>query len=215
MRHRGWGSSVLVFPSVLFLFFLFLFPRGEAWRYTTPYHAMKRRNPKRSEFPRTRHGVVYPKALFPFDNIRGCPYSHIQHTFRLPPVMVTLTKRRVYFKRFMARPLGSFFFSCGSTCSWLKRDSISKICPSTAHLLWFHLLSSFENFENFFLLFLFLLPRWQSPQSITHNHPHPHHHPISIKKGEKRNKITHLRSRRPDLTRTGERSVNLTHGCWW
>jgi hypothetical protein len=23
-----------------------------------------------------------------------------------------------------------------------------------------------------------------------------------------------LRSRRLDLTRTGERSVNLTHGCW-
>lgn len=44
MRHRGWGSSVLVFPSVLFLLFLFLFPRrGEARRYTTPYHAMKRK----------------------------------------------------------------------------------------------------------------------------------------------------------------------------
>lgn len=43
-----------------------------------------------------------------------------QHTFRLPPVMVTLTKRRVYFRRFMARPLGSFFFSCGSTCNHKK-----------------------------------------------------------------------------------------------
>ena len=30
--------------------------------------------------------------------------------------MVTLTKRRVYVIRFFARPLGVFFFSCGSTC---------------------------------------------------------------------------------------------------
>lgn len=37
------------------------------------------------------------------------------HTLRLPPVMVTLTKRRVYVIRFLARPLGVFFFSCGST----------------------------------------------------------------------------------------------------
>lgn len=37
--------------------------------------------------------------------------------FRLPPVMVTLTKRRVYVILFLARPLGVFFFSCGSTCS--------------------------------------------------------------------------------------------------
>ncbi len=36
--------------------------------------------------------------------------------FLLPPVMVTLTKRRVYEMRFFARPLGVFFFSCGSTC---------------------------------------------------------------------------------------------------
>jgi len=36
--------------------------------------------------------------------------------FLLPPVMVTLTKRRVYTTRFFARPLGTFFFSCGSTC---------------------------------------------------------------------------------------------------
>lgn len=35
--------------------------------------------------------------------------------FLLPPVMVTLTKRRVYVMRFFARPLGVFFFSCGST----------------------------------------------------------------------------------------------------
>jgi hypothetical protein len=38
-------------------------------------------------------------------------------TLRLPPlVMVTLTKRRVYMILFLARPLGVFFFSWGSTC---------------------------------------------------------------------------------------------------
>jgi hypothetical protein len=36
--------------------------------------------------------------------------------FLLPPVMVTLTKRRTYWMRFLARPLGVFFFSWGSTC---------------------------------------------------------------------------------------------------
>ena len=36
-------------------------------------------------------------------------------TFRLPPVIVTLTNRRVYVILFLARPLGVFFFSCGST----------------------------------------------------------------------------------------------------
>lgn len=35
--------------------------------------------------------------------------------FRLPPVIVTLTNRRVYVILFLARPLGVFFFSCGST----------------------------------------------------------------------------------------------------
>ena len=35
---------------------------------------------------------------------------------RLPPVMTTFTKRRVYVRRFFARPLGTFFFSCFSTC---------------------------------------------------------------------------------------------------
>lgn len=39
-------------------------------------------------------------------------------TLRLPPVRVTLTKRRVYWMRFLARPFGVFFFSCGSTCTW-------------------------------------------------------------------------------------------------
>ena len=37
------------------------------------------------------------------------------HTFRFPPVIVTLTKRLVYVILFFARPLGVFFFSCGST----------------------------------------------------------------------------------------------------
>lgn len=43
------------------------------------------------------------------------PPGQISPTFRLPPVIVTLTKRRVYWMRFLARPLGVFFFSCGST----------------------------------------------------------------------------------------------------
>lgn len=35
---------------------------------------------------------------------------------RLPPIMlVTLTKRRVYFRRFMARPVGFLDFSWAST----------------------------------------------------------------------------------------------------
>jgi hypothetical protein len=34
-----------------------------------------------------------------------------RHTFLLPPVIVTLTKRRVYVILFFARPLGVFFFS--------------------------------------------------------------------------------------------------------
>lgn len=36
-------------------------------------------------------------------------------TFRLPPVMVTLTNRRVYWRRLYARPLGFLLFSWGST----------------------------------------------------------------------------------------------------
>ncbi len=37
-------------------------------------------------------------------------------TFLLPPVNVTFTKRLVYNILFLARPLGTFFFSCFSTC---------------------------------------------------------------------------------------------------
>lgn len=54
------------------------------------------------------------------------PYSHTktslpaenvsERTFRFPPVIVTFTNRRVYVILFFARPLGVFFFSCGSTC---------------------------------------------------------------------------------------------------
>jgi hypothetical protein len=40
--------------------------------------------------------------------------------FRLPPVMVTFTKRRVYVILFLARPLGVFFFSCFSTCGHMS-----------------------------------------------------------------------------------------------
>lgn len=38
-------------------------------------------------------------------------------TLRLPPVIVTFTNRRVYVILFLARPLGVFFFSWGSTCA--------------------------------------------------------------------------------------------------
>ena len=41
---------------------------------------------------------------------------------RLPPVMTTFTKRRVYVRRFFARPLGTFFFSCFSTCVRMLRQ---------------------------------------------------------------------------------------------
>lgn len=67
--------------------------------------------------------TITPHAITAYPNF--CPYPStlllhriisIQRTFRLPPVMVTLTKRRVYFRRFMARPLGFFFFSWASTC---------------------------------------------------------------------------------------------------
>ena len=134
--------------------------------------------------------------------------------------MVTLTKRRVYFKRFMARPLGSFFFSCGSTCSWLKRDPISKFCPSTIHLLCSILFLHLKN-ENlsssFSCSFSCSCPGGNllNPSPIPHHPSSPSPSHLHHQRGEKRNKITHLRSRRLDLTRTGERSVNLTHGCWW
>lgn len=55
--------------------------------------------------------------------LRACPKtkpyevqgSGVVLTLRLPPVRVTLTKRRVYVSLFLARPLGTFFFSCFST----------------------------------------------------------------------------------------------------
>jgi hypothetical protein len=50
--------------------------------------------------------------------------------FLLPPVMVTLTKRRVYWIRFFARPLGVFFFSCGSTCIFHRQYQV--LCCSFA-----------------------------------------------------------------------------------
>lgn len=40
--------------------------------------------------------------------------------------MVTLTKRRVYVILFFARPLGVFFFSCGSTWHTLISESVPK-----------------------------------------------------------------------------------------
>lgn len=58
--------------------------------------------------------------------------SGFQRTFRLPPVMVTLTKRRVYLRRFRARPLGSFFFSCFSTCTSGKKTHQQTIPSKTS-----------------------------------------------------------------------------------
>ena len=62
--HLCWG-----FPSVLFFEFS-ISPRFIRRRSRQVHDAM----PKSFRFPRTRHGVVYPKALFSpfFDNIRGC-----------------------------------------------------------------------------------------------------------------------------------------------
>lgn len=53
------------------------------------------------------------------------PFVHVsQRTFLFPPVIVTLTNRRVYTILFFALPFGSFFFSCGSTYAavrlWLE-----------------------------------------------------------------------------------------------
>ena len=56
-------------------------------------------------------GVV--RDPFPIVLFRGVYCRYL--TFLLPPVRVTLTKRRVYTSLFLARPLGTFFFSCGST----------------------------------------------------------------------------------------------------
>jgi len=39
----------------------------------------------------------------------------LEFILRLPPTMVTLTKRLVYMSLFFARPFGSFFFSIFST----------------------------------------------------------------------------------------------------
>ena len=36
--------------------------------------------------------------------------------------MTTFTNRRVYVRRFFARPLGTFFFSCFSTCVRVQRQ---------------------------------------------------------------------------------------------
>lgn len=45
-------------------------------------------------------------------------------TFLLPPVRVTLTKRRVYVSLFLARPLGVLAFSCFSTCCYSSQSSV-------------------------------------------------------------------------------------------
>jgi hypothetical protein len=57
------------------------------------------------------------------------PSSWIEcRTFRLPPVIVTFTKRRVYTMRLYALPFGFFFFSCGST--WRVANQRTTICNS-------------------------------------------------------------------------------------
>lgn len=76
--------------------------------------------------PRSRSGPRYemrtiseylPNFIPSHEHPESSSFYRIQRTFRLPPVMVTLTKRRVYLRRFIARPLGCFFFSCASTCN--------------------------------------------------------------------------------------------------
>lgn len=55
---------------------------------------------------------------------KGCR----RRTFRFPPVIVTLTNRLVYCRRFLARPFGVFFFSWGSTYITSSPPSQPKIC---------------------------------------------------------------------------------------
>ena len=75
-------------------------PRSQAARYRIP-------PPPPSSVP-----VTLQLALRCYPYVVGFGFI-----FLLPPVMVTLTKRRVYVILFFARPLGVFFFSCGSTCA--------------------------------------------------------------------------------------------------
>lgn len=68
--------------------------------------------------------LAYEVGLgFIWDMSAPAHYSTFTHlrTLRLPPVMVTFTKRRVYVSLFFARPLGVFFFSWGST--WYVSDA--------------------------------------------------------------------------------------------
>lgn len=112
-------------------------------------------------------------------------YRIDQRTFRLPPVMVTLTKRRVYFRRFMARPLGFFFFSCGSTCIH-QTTPISICCPSDY-------IAPYRKEEShppsFFPDKIFVSSLRPSVASVHPSIIHPIHHlAISSKKGSVGNK---------------------------
>ena len=61
---------------------------------------------------------------WPVDQLQESLYElGLGFILRLPPVIVTFTKRRVYVMRFLARPLGVFFFSCGSTFSQALEDA--------------------------------------------------------------------------------------------
>lgn len=66
-------------------------------------------NPSWPEAPlRSRVGVHLSKLSVSMNSVEE---TQVERTFLLPPVMVTLTKRRVYEILFLARPLGVFFFS--------------------------------------------------------------------------------------------------------
>lgn len=58
--------------------------------------------------------ILHPTPPKPFIPYPLLPVG-LGFIFLLPPVRVTLTNLRVYCIRFFARPLGTFFFSCGST----------------------------------------------------------------------------------------------------
>lgn len=110
------------------------------------------------------------------------------HTFLFPPVIVTFTKRRVYVILFLARPLGVFFFSCGSTCTIIKSACLPGLHSSHEgkEPLW--------SLEGSGLCQAEVLPicRYAKP----------------LKKGE-----IYLGSLRLDFTSTRERAVDFTHDC--
>ena len=70
-----------------------------------------RQGDTKDELPQAPH----PLSLLPPNPKQNRSSKKRKRTFRFPPVIVTFTNRRVYVILFFARPLGVFFFSCGST----------------------------------------------------------------------------------------------------